>query len=264
MTDIEHLHKILLSMIKYIDELCIKNKIEYYLIGGSAIGAIRHHGFIPWDDDLDIIMTNNNYNKFISICQTQLDTEKYWLQIGLKDWPMNFSKLRLKKTHINEIEDYKIDGMYDGIYIDIFKMDNVSNNPIVGRWQYLCGKYYLCYQLRNRTYLSATFKKQLMITISAPLKISIIRKFVISQIEMYNKKNTPLLGFFYGRTRWKSGVISRQIFGKPTYVDFEDTKLPVPEHCHEYLTQAFGNYMELPPIEKREGIHIISIDFGPY
>lgn len=81
---------------------------------------------------------------------------------------------------------------------------------------------------------------------------------------MFNHKETPLLGFFYGRTRWKSGVIPRKNFGKPTYVDFEDTKLPVAEHYHDYLTQVFGDYMKLPPKEQQVGLHTTYIDFGNY
>ena len=80
MTELRHLQMVILGIIKDIDELCRKKNIEYYLLGGSAIGAIRHKGFIPWDDDLDIIMTSDNYIKFLRICKEQLDKEKYYLQ----------------------------------------------------------------------------------------------------------------------------------------------------------------------------------------
>ena len=76
MTDLQHLQKVILYIMKDIDKLCRKNGIEYYLFGGSAIGAVRHKGFIPWDDDLDIVMDHNNYERFIQVCRGQLDTEK--------------------------------------------------------------------------------------------------------------------------------------------------------------------------------------------
>ncbi|MEG2599805.1 MAG: LicD family protein [Muribaculaceae bacterium] len=264
MTEVEHLQKVILSIAKDIDKLCADNNIEYYLLGGSAIGAIRHSGFIPWDDDLDIIMTTENYNKFLEICQTQLDTEKYWLQRGLIDWPLNFSKIRLKGTHMNEVEGFYQDPDKNGIYVDIFKMDNVSSNSFFGYWQYCCAKFYLCYQLAQRTYTSAGIKKRIMMFLSYPMNIPSLRAFIIHQIEKENTKKTQYLGFFYGRTRWKSSVINRNIYGKPIYVNFEDTKLPVAEHYHEYLTQVFGNYMKLPPVEQRIGLHMLSIDFGKY
>ena len=68
MTDLQHLQKVILDITKYIDQLCKENGIEYYLEGGTCIGAIRHKGFIPWDDDLDIIMDSENYDKFIKVC----------------------------------------------------------------------------------------------------------------------------------------------------------------------------------------------------
>lgn len=264
MEQLRHLQMVILSIMKDIDKLCKNNNIEYYLLGGSAIGAIRHKGFIPWDDDLDIIMTNDNYQHFLEICEKQLDKKKYFLQKGGKDWQLEFSKIRLRGTILEEYEGYATSDDMKGIYVDIFKMDNISSNPIIGRWQYFCGKYYLCYQLASRTYKSATFKKRLMMALSFPLKVQSIRNFVVKQTTMLNNRDTKYWGFLYGRTRWKSAVIDKKLFGKPTYVPFEDTVLPVPEYWHEYLTIVFGDYMKLPPIEQRRGLHLISVDFGKY
>lgn len=264
MTQLEHLQKVILSIAKDVDELCKKNGIEYYLVGGSAIGAIRHKGFIPWDDDWDIIMNNANYERFLQVCKEQLDTEKYYLQEGLKDWPLYFSKIKLKGTTMEEPEWFAENEHMKGIYVDVFKMDNVSSNPLVARWQYFCGKYYLCYQLSQRAYSSASFRKRLMIALSSPCKIPFIRKFVKHQVEKYNKKETGCFGFFYGRTRFRSAVVKKEVFGTPIRVPFEDTHLPVAEHYHEYLTQVFGDYMKLPPVEQRVGLHLLSVNFGKY
>lgn len=104
MDKLKHLQNVILDIVKDIDKLCQKNGIEYYLLGGSAIGAIRHKGFIPWDDDLDIIMSADNYDRFIDVCRNQLDQEKYYLQVGLDDWPMYFTKVKLRGTHMKEVE----------------------------------------------------------------------------------------------------------------------------------------------------------------
>lgn len=263
MTELEHLQKVILLIAKDIDDICKRNNIKYYLLGGSAIGAIRHKGFIPWDDDLDIIMDNDNYEKFIRVCREQLDKEKYNLQIGLEDWPLYFTKVKLKGTHLKEIEG-EFNGDNDGIYVDVFKMDNVSSNMIIARWQYFCAKYFLCYQLSIRTYNSANIKKRLMIALSTPCKIPAIRNFVKRQVEKYNGKPSDYWGFFYGRTKFRSAVVRKEIFGTPKFVQFEDTHLPVAEHYHEYLTQVFGDYMKLPPVEQQVGLHLLSVDFGKY
>lgn len=264
MTQLEHLQKVILSIAKDIDELCKRNDIQYYLLGGSAIGAIRHKGFIPWDDDLDIIMDSANYERFLQVCKEQLDTDKYYLQEGLKDWPLYFSKIKLKGTILEEPEGFAENEDMKGIYVDVFKMDNVSSNPLVAKWQYFCGKYFLCYQLSQRTYSSASFKKRLMIALSSPCRISFIRKIIKHQVEKYNNKQCDYFGFFYGRTKFRSAVVKKEIFGTPKRVQFEDTQLPVAEHYHEYLTQVFGDYMKLPPVEHRVGLHLLSVDFGKY
>lgn len=264
MTELEHLQQVILGITKDIDKLCRANKIQYYLLGGSCIGAIRHQGFIPWDDDMDVIMSREDYNRFIEVCKTQLDTEKYCFQEGIKDWPLDFSKLRLKGTYFHEPEDDYADNNKHGIYVDIFCMDNVANNKILARIQYFFAKYYLCYQLASRGYKNASVKKKLMMALSFPMRFSPIRRFVIRQTLCYNASPTTHYGFFYGRTRYKTSITPKSIYGTPHYVKFEDTELPVPEHYHEYLTQMFGDYMKLPPKNEQKGLHLISVNFGKY
>lgn len=264
MTELKHLQKVILDIAKDIDELCKINNIDYYLLGGSAIGAVRHKGFIPWDDDLDIIMNSENYERFISVCRKQLDPNKYYIQEGLKDWPLYFTKIKLKGTRLAEFDGYVANDDAQGIYVDVFKMDNVSNSRLEQYWQYFCAKYFLCYQLSVRTFSSASFSKKLMLFMSLPLRIRMIRNFIKNQVEKYNKCDTDYWGFYYGRTRLKTSIVKKSLMGKPLRVPFEDTMLPIPEHYHEYLTQMFGDYMTPPPPEKQVGLHLIDVDFGEY
>jgi len=264
MTELRHLQTVILGIMKDIDALCKRNGIEYYLLGGSAIGAIRHKGFIPWDDDLDIIMNAENYERFLCACREQLDPNKYYIQEGLKDWPLYFSKVKLKGTHFVEPEGFSCQADTDGIFVDVFKMDNVPNSKILQYWQYFCAKYYLCYQLSERSFKTASTKKKIMMLLAAPLRIAPIRRFVRRQVETYNQSETEYWGFFYGRTRFKTSIVKRAFFGHPLPVPFEDTMLPVPENYHEYLTQMFGDYMTPPPPEKQVGLHMLEVDFGQY
>lgn len=266
MTELRHLQLVILNIMKDIDDLCRRNDIEYYLLGGSAIGAIRHKGFIPWDDDLDIIMTDENYRKFIDVCHRKLDSSKYQLQEGLKDWSMYFSKVRLKGTKLVEGVTYTDNPDLQGIYVDVFKMDNVSANKMMGRWQYFCAKVFLCYQLAARGDRENTFrlKKRMMILFSFPLKIKGIREWFKKQVERYNGKDAEYVGFFYGRTNMRTAIVRKEIFGKPRYVPFEDTHLCVAEHYDEYLTQMFGDYLTPPPVEQQVGLHSVKVDFGNY
>lgn len=264
MTQTQHLQQVILHIAKDIDRLCRDNGIEYYLLGGSCIGAIRHKGFIPWDDDLDIIMTRDNYDRFIEVCRTHLDPDKYALQEAFKDWPLGHSKIRLKGTRLHEPEDHYASDDMHGIFLDVFFMDNVPDNDLLANLQYFLAKYHDCYLLGERGYKSSSPAKKLMMALAAPLKVKPLRKAVVRWIEGFNARDTKRLGFYYGRTRRRTSITPRQVFGKPRYVPFEDTELPVPEHFHEYLTQMFGDYMTLPPVEQRKSMHLLSVDFGKY
>jgi lipopolysaccharide cholinephosphotransferase len=250
---------------KDIDEICRHYDIEYYLLGGSALGAVRHRGFIPWDDDLDIIMTASNYQKFCHICKTKLDKEKYYFQEGLTDWQLNFSKIRLKGTYIDEIEaDGNIDRENCGIFVDIFKLDNVCNSKIGQYWQYFCAKLWLSYLLSRGTYRSASVKKKIMMFLSKALSITPVEKFFRSQAEKYNSQTTDFYGFFFGRTNFHNSIIKKEIYGTPVRVPFEDTQLPIQEQAGKYLAITFGNYRKYPPEREQKPLHIISADFGNY
>lgn len=256
---------VILEIMKDLDELCQKNHIDYYLNGGSAIGAVRHQGFIPWDDDLDIMMTYDNYERFFKACREQLDPNKYYIQEGLKDWSLNYSKIKLRGTYFQEIENNNggKDGEF-GIFVDVFKIDNTSDK----RWQqciqYAFAKYRVCYGHLLRGYQTASWQKKLLMMLAYPMRIGFVRRFVIRQSERYNGKETELVASFYGLTRFKKSIFKRSTFGEPLYVPFESIQLPVPADYDNYLTTVFGNYMQLPPEKDRQLQHMLHIDFGKY
>ena len=123
----------LLEMMKDIDKICQKNDINYFLAGGSCLGAVRHHGFIPWDDDMDIAMSRVEYNKFVKALKKDLG-DKYVFHCYEKNknypvyWPA--MKIRLKNTYIREANKFLSNPCTDsdGIFIDVFIYDYMSNN----------------------------------------------------------------------------------------------------------------------------------------
>lgn len=264
MTELRHLQLTILNIMRDVDELCKNNGISYYLIGGSALGAIRHKGFIPWDDDLDIGMKEEDYQRFLNVAKQQLDSQKYYIQEGLVDWPMYFSKIKLKGTYIKEKGGSPIDDGKSGIFVDVFKLDSVPNGRFSQMLQYSLAKYFTCFQLAQRKYETTSFKKKMMVMLSFPLKSSFLRRKLIKYVNHWNKYKTNYLGFFYSRTNFKTSIIERKIYGVPKRVQFEDMQLPVPEYCHEYLTKMFGDYMTPPPVGERTGFHMQTVDFGKY
>lgn len=259
------LQNIILNIMQHIDEICLKHNIEYYIIGGTALGAIRHGGFIPWDDDLDIAMDRANYNKFLKVCRKELDKDVYYFQEGEVDWPLYFSKVRLRGTYFEEVEEDKsILKENRGIYVDIFPLDNVSNNKIISIWQYFCGKALVSYSLNKRGYKNASIFKKSIMFLTFPLKVKIIRSFFKEQVEKYKNIETDYLGGFYLISRFKNTITLKKIWGVPKRVQFEKTSLLAPSDLNGFLEFYFGDFMILPPKENRKGHHLISVDFGKY
>lgn len=249
---------------KDVNDLCLRNGIKYFLLGGSAIGAVRHKGFIPWDDDLDIVMDADNYDRFIKVCREQLNTEKYYLQEGLVDWPMPFTKIKLRGTTFDEPGISTCEKTERGIFLDVFKVENAPSSEIGRMWQYLCAKYLLCYCLLERGWAEVTGAKKLMMMAAYPLKIGFLHKFFLGQVLRWNKKNCGYRIFWAGRYRYGKAFYTKDIFDEAIYVPFEDTLLPVPEKYDKWLTQIFGDYMTPPPAKEQVGLHLQGVDFGKY
>ena len=127
---LKKLQIVLLNILVDVDSFCKENDIQYFLGGGSALGAIRHGGFIPWDDDIDINMTRENYNKFISLFPKTM-SDKYWLHTPeyTNDYALLLSRVRLKGTCVKTREDFFNDEC--GAFIDIFVVENTPNNKIL-------------------------------------------------------------------------------------------------------------------------------------
>jgi lipopolysaccharide cholinephosphotransferase len=259
------LQNIILNIMLIIDGLCDKYHIEYYIIGGTALGAVRHGGFIPWDDDLDIAMTRANYIKFLDVCRKELDPNIFFLQEGRKDWHLFFSKLRLRGTVFNEYgEGYSIPKGDRGIFVDIFPLDNAANKKIWRVLQYFCSKMLIANALRGKKYRVTGLLKKMLLIISFPLNNMQIRKFFFRQVIKYNYENTDFIGDFFDISRLKDVSYPRDLWGTPQKIKFEDTELYGPEKIKDYLNFYFGDYMTLPPVDKRKCGHNEGINFGKY
>jgi len=120
MRDLVKQQAVLVELLEEIDRICKKHNIPYVVFCGTALGAVRHKGIIPWDDDLDVSMLRKDYEKFLEVAPAELK-EQYFLQAeGAKHWPMNFSKLRKNNTTYLEKYHPKDNETHQGIYVDIF------------------------------------------------------------------------------------------------------------------------------------------------
>lgn len=260
-----HLQEVILNIMQYIDDFCKENGIEYYIIGGTALGAKRHGGFIPWDDDLDIAMTRPNYERFCKIFREKSDKENFFFQEGLVDWPCYFSKVRLLGTFLGELEDEKqIPKEKKGIFVDIFPLDNAPDSRFMQFLWYFFGKVLVAHGLQKRGYASASLKKKLIMFMTFPLYFQPIHNLIYSFVKSYNRKNTNFMGGFSLISRFKNTISPKRIWGKPVYVNFELTKFLAPADNDAFLRYYFGDYMKLPPAEARGLRHVMELDFGKY
>ncbi len=262
--DLKQLQKKLLEMISDFDKFCSENNIEYSLAYGNVLGAVRHKGFIPWDDDIDVQLTRDNYDKLLAVFK---DNEKYCLQRDNQDYPLQFSKLRLNNsTYIEDIQyRKKYKEIHQGIFIDIFPVDKVSNNKFQASLQNTCSNILIAQSLFMRGYskVHRGVKKDILMIIS--MFFFPFRKRLINYIKKFNKVDScNYLCSFYGYVK-KAYFRSDSLHVPLERLKYENLLLPVPHYYDEYLTTIYGNYMKMPSAEEiKYKIHakIVDLEVG--
>ena len=245
----------LLTMMKEIDRICKKNNIDYFLAGGSCLGAIRHAGFIPWDDDMDIAMSREEYQKFIKALEKDLD-DKYIFQCYEKNkkypvyWPA--MKIRIKNTYIRETNKFLPNPCEDsdGIFIDVFIYDHMSNKRI------------LDFPLR---FINVLLMIILVFFENLGINLIPLKEWYRFNARLYGRLCKKSL-YFADDITWTFNPFNpfkyeySDIY--PTRLQkFEDIVLPIPGKPHEYLRKNYGSeYMTLPPKEKRCAKHVLDIN----
>ena len=272
---LQTVHNILLGYMLMIDKICKKHDIKYFLAGGTLLGAIRHHGFIPWDDDADIMMTRDDYDKFMKILPGELDEllgDKGGIFIqtpyteALNHQP--FTKLRLDDTYFSTKFTAKFPNMHNGIFIDILAHDRTAYSK-------LARKFHLAQTIAIRSMVFNKWNDSPIITGGthpALCKLGTMLKDILPQ-KMMDRRMFYVLtkykhrkpGFLYdgmGRNV-KRGDFPEEWLDESIYVDFEDYKLPVPKEYDKYLTWLYGDYMKMIPVSERRVSHsIVWMDLG--
>lgn len=248
-SEINELQKIQLSMLKDFDAVCQRHRISYQLFSGTALGAVRHKGFIPWDDDIDVVMLREDYERFFDSASKELDSNKYYVQREFSEhWPMFFSKLRLNGTTYIEKYHSHDARIHQGIYIDIFPCDNLSDSRLMQKLQYIASKIVIAKSLHARGYeTNSTVKKCFMqfcrILPTEPFKRLCIRRNDSSSLKVHT--------FFGGGKKFERSIFLREWFEQSVKMRFEDSEFPVSAHYDEMLRVMYGDYMVMPTLEQR-------------
>lgn len=267
MNDIEKLRICQLKIVEEIKRICDKYRIEYFLDSGSLLGAIRHDGFIPWDDDIDIGMKKEEYVKFLRVAQKELKNDFYLDNYQTnKNNPYVFTKLRLKGTvFLEEIGNIHLN--HNEIFVDIFPYYYVSANPIVRKvdgikMAFLAQAVMSKYGYKN--WKGQGIKKRIKFIPSDIVGKIVPIEFLRDGIDkLFNKHNkTGLVGIQAGSC-YGFWYFPEQVIEKLEDHVFENHTFRIPQKYDYYLTKVYGeDYMEIPPFEKRKNHQIIKLDFG--
>jgi len=259
---LEELRQIGLVQLEIMDEihkLCQKEKICYYMIGGTLLGAVRHGGFIPWDLDIDIGMPRDDYERFKKVCEKRLEYPNVYL---------DYTKCRtfFRPHALISRMDTQIFIKYDdvnpallnlGIYVDIFPLDNAPDDLKLRKEQ--SKKLLAVRKIKDiripYSYSRKKWKRFAHYAVSAMLfwiPVRAINQYQQKLMQKYRHQKTKCICSMGSQYAYSKQCMDREIYGEPVLLDFEGRKYCAPAQYKMYLTQLYGDYMKLPPEEKRQ------------
>lgn len=251
-----------IEILKVIHNFCVKNNIKYSIGYGNILGAVRHGGFIPWDDDLDICMLRSEYNKFIELWK---DTDEYILQNHDtdRDFAQSFTKIRKRNTAFVQKSDLG-KNYHKGIFVDIFPFDRVPEKKLQQKKQLLDA---MLYNLFVREYVPTNNGKlfqlgsNLILKLSRKNKLPLKAKKYLKKICKYNN-NTNLKLADMSVVNTMRMHYDKNLLDDIVDIKFEDTDVKVLKDYDSFLKIRYGDYMKLPPEEQQTWYHHpIKIDF---
>lgn len=254
----------LYELLQAFDSVCKKHNIRYMLFAGTALGAVRHKGFIPWDDDLDVVMLRPEYERFLEVAQQELDGKKFFLQKEFSEhWPMFFSKLRLNGTTCLERFIPKDLEIHQGVYIDLFPCDNLSDSMVKRKLQFYLSKIVIAKSLNRRGYLTDSVLKKLFMAMCSWIPDKKLRSIVRNASDV----NSQCVHTFFGASsRYEKAIYPRRWFEREVQLPFEAGEFPVSAQYDLLLTKLYGDYSTpLPPCERNSKVHAEFVDLKkPY
>ena len=255
---IDELKKIQIGILDYIDNFCRKNNINYWIDTGTLLGAVRHKGYIPWDDDIDIGMLRDDYEKFIKLFNKDNKTQyKFHCYEIDKNWYFPYGKVLDENTIMYEPDEET--GIKTAVFVDVFIYDNIINDEKIIKKMYKKRDLYtkLSNLQNNKHFVSLNKQKYNFIRYPFYLLMQLFPKryFVkknIKNSKKYINSNTNYVGNLTSVTKM---ICSKDVFKSFVDLEFEGKKYKAPIGYEEWLKAFYGDYMKLPPKEKQVSHH---------
>lgn len=253
----EEMKKIELNILTYFTEVCEENNLRYYLGGGTLLGAVRHKGFIPWDDDIDVMMPRPDFQKLLSL---SINNENYnIIKPGTAGYYYNFAKLVDTRTILEEKGIKRIDGL--GVYIDIFPLDGMPETPDARkkRFKELNS---IRKRINNTCLLRPKFHRNPFAYLNACRIYNSNKNIDLSSLQkkyldsaLKNSFDDSEFVFAAGGAYGARDIFPGKWFEKEIELQFENLSVKAFNGYDFYLTQLYGDYMTLPPEDKRVTPH---------
>ena len=249
-----------LEMFLYFKKICDENNLLMYFCGGCCIGAIRHQGFIPWDDDIDVFMPRDDYEKLKQIWNEKADNDRYTCYAPTKDFIDHNIFMTIRDSNTTFIKPYQKDlDINQGLMLDIMPLDGCPSGKFKRKMQKLWALIYslYCAQMvaKNHGKLVALISKvMLFIVPSKNLRYKIWR-FAEKKMTKYKISDCDYITELCAGPHYMQNEYPKDIFESAVYKSFEGHQMPLPVGYDRYLKIAFGDYMKMPPVEKQVAHH---------
>ena len=262
MTNMELLHKVDMDIVKEVVRICDAHDLKYYMLGGTMLGAIRHKGFIPWDDDIDLGMPRDDYEKFLEIAPKELPAHMKTVNYRT-DRKFQYYITRVLDTDTKVIEErIGNDSKYTNASIDIFPIDGTPNNAFLRKIYFFRVLFHralmsLCYKDSIDRKRKRSFKEKVLLWVMERIPVEKLttpykQKCKIDKLLRSQKvEGSKYIGNIMGAYRTRE-IVPADFYGEGAFYDFEDIQLRGMAKADEYLTFTYGDYMQLPPEESRK------------
>lgn len=258
--DIQGLHDVSLDMAKYFVDFCNKHDLLCYMCGGGCIGAIRHKGFIPWDDDLDFFMPRKDYEKLIVLWNDKANIQRYPLSNSTRYYNDRNLFVSIRDANTTQVKPYQehLDVPH-GVALDVFPLDGYPKGAVQRKLQCTWALIFSLYRSQIIPSKHGAFKKYvsklLLFMIPSQTLKYYIWNFAQKQMIKYEFEDCEHITELCAGPGYMKNKYQKESFMSAIFVEFEDTTLPIPIGYDSYLKIAFGDYMKLPPIEKQKPHH---------
>lgn len=273
---LEQLHRVLLFMMKDFAKLCEKHNLRWFIAFGTAIGALRHKGFIPWDDDVDICMPREDLDRLVAVVQKGTDGRYSIMNSQTNsNYPMATTRFMLKGTEFRDAALQTVD-FESCIFLDLFPLDNLADNHKLYRRQawraWLSNKLSIARSVGN-PYIVGGGMRARVLRAGTSVARGVLRLPGVSSIDLnaiclreqtrYNKVFTQRVGFMCETERFAHEYDRDDIF-PVRWVPFEDMMVPIAYRAEKLLTDFYGDFMTPPPLDQRHEHYPDILNFGDY